>query len=65
MRYSNNEIDQWGEIVNGYDYENQAWVKDGLYVNCGHPETMVCNCFGRRFAGVSFSYLALKPIGVI
>jgi hypothetical protein len=62
MRYSNNELDQWGELLNGYDYENQAWVVNGFYVNCGHPETMSCGCFGRKFAGVSFSHLALGPV---
>lgn len=62
MRYSKNELDQWGELVNGFDYENQAWVVDGLYVNCGHPETMDCNCFGRKHAGQSFTHLAMKPV---
>ena len=35
----------------GFDYENQAWVVDGRYVSCGHPETMDCGCFGRIHAG--------------
>lgn len=34
-----------------FDYENQAWVVDGRYVSCGHPETMKCGCFGRIHAG--------------
>lgn len=25
-----------------YDYTNQAWVKDGRYVSCGHPKNI---CF--------------------
>jgi hypothetical protein len=38
---------------NGFDYENQAWVVDGRYVSCGHPETMNCGCFGRIHVGES------------
>ena len=39
MRYSDNEyVDS--KLLNGYDYDNQAWVVDGKYVRCGHPETM-------------------------
>lgn len=34
-----------------YDYANQAWVQDGRYVRCGHPEVMACNCYGRLHAG--------------
>ena len=27
-----------------FDYENQAWIVDGKYVKCGHPN---CNrCYG-------------------
>lgn len=39
--------------ANGFDYENRAWVIDGRYVSCGHPETMKCGCFGRIHAGES------------
>lgn len=39
-----------------FDYTNQAWLKDGLYIRCGHKE---CKppyrenkvCFGTRHAG--------------
>ena len=34
-----------------YDYERQAWVQDGRYVRCGHPEDMNCGCYGRLHAG--------------
>jgi hypothetical protein len=40
--------------VSGYDYENQAWVIDGLYVDCGHDHNKPCpggNCFGRVHNG--------------
>lgn len=40
-----------GKLLQGYDYENQAWVKDGKYVRCGHPDSMNCNCFGKIHEG--------------
>ncbi|MDY6856362.1 MAG: hypothetical protein SWO11_17015 [Thermodesulfobacteriota bacterium] len=38
-------------LYNGYDYDNQAWVMDGKYVRCGHPEAMPCDCYGRMHEG--------------
>ena len=38
-------------LIDGYDYENQAWVQDGKYINCGHPEDMNCECYGRLHEG--------------
>ena len=40
-----------GRLVNGYDYENQAWVINGRYVRCGHLEKMDCQCFGKIHEG--------------
>ena len=40
-----------GRLINGFDYINQAWVADGVYVRCGHPETMDCGCYGRTHEG--------------
>ena len=37
--------------VNGYDYVNQAWYMNGVYVRCGHPDTMNCECYGKINAG--------------
>ncbi len=34
-----------------YDYDTQAWVVDGVYVRCGHPDTMQCSCYGRLHEG--------------
>ena len=34
-----------------YDYENQAWVINGKYTACAHPDKMNCHCFGRLHAG--------------
>ena len=30
-----------------YDYDNQAWIVDGVYQDCNHPDTMNCKCYGR------------------
>ena len=50
MKKSNNET-VCDRLINGYDYDNQAWVKDGLYVRCGHPENMDCGCYGKEHEG--------------
>ncbi len=34
-----------------YDYENQAWVKDGKYIRCGHSPDFDCQCFGKIHEG--------------
>lgn len=50
MRFSNDEyVDSY--LKNGYDYEKQAWVVNGRYISCWHPEEMECNCFGRLHEG--------------
>lgn len=40
-----------GRLWDGFDYKNQAWVKDGVYLRCGHPTEMDCFCFGRLHEG--------------
>ena len=50
MRTSTNQV-VGGRIINGYDYQNQSWVKDGKYIKCGHPKEMNCNCYGRKNEG--------------
>lgn len=50
-----------------FDYQNQAWVKDGVYVKCGHRPTDVCGCYGRLHEGetplaeIVFQY-GIEPI---
>jgi len=39
------------ELLNGYDYKNQAWVRNGRYVRCGHPASMNCGCYGLTHQG--------------
>ena len=34
-------------MITFYDYDNQAWVKDGRYQMCGHPR-IDCGCFTRQ-----------------
>jgi hypothetical protein len=48
-RQSSNEFRN-GLLWNGFDYEHQAWVVNGKYVRCGHPEAMNCGCFGKEHA---------------
>jgi len=50
MKKSNNET-VCDRLLNGYDYDNQAWVIDGKYVRCGHPENVNCNCYGKEHEG--------------
>lgn len=42
-----------GRLMDGYDYNKQAWVRNGKYVRCGHPEAMKCGCYGRLHEGES------------
>jgi hypothetical protein len=37
--------------MGNYDYEKQAWVINGKYIRCGHPESMKCTCYGRLHEG--------------
>jgi hypothetical protein len=47
MRMSSNTA------LNGYDYDKQAWYQNGVYIRCGHPEAMDCNCFGKINEGMA------------
>lgn len=40
-----------GKLFNGYDYDNQTWVREGIIQRCGHPESMDCGCYGKLHAG--------------
>jgi hypothetical protein len=39
------------DTMNQYDYTNQAWLVNGRYVACNHPEAMQCLCYGKLNAG--------------
>lgn len=30
-----------------YAFDVQAWVENGRYLRCGHPEPQTCQCYGR------------------
>ena len=53
-RLSGDEI-RGGRVWNGFDYELQVWVANGIIQRCGHPNTMpspkkfCCNAY--RLAG--------------
>lgn len=34
-----------------YDYENQAWVRNGRYVRCACSDIIDCQCYGKQHAG--------------
>jgi len=50
-RTSSDQFDSEGILLNGFDYDYQAWVKDGKYVRCRHLESLACGCFGREHEG--------------
>lgn len=50
-RTSTNQLSEAGKLVNGYDYINQAWVINGVYMACSHPADMDCNCYGTEHQG--------------
>lgn len=47
----NNPPHTGGKAMSVYDYQNQAWLVDWVYQDCGHPEAMDCDCYGRLHAG--------------
>jgi hypothetical protein len=61
MRTGPDQFDAQGNLLNGFDYDRQAWVKDGRYVRCGHPETMQCGCYGREHEGEQVTPQAGHP----
>jgi hypothetical protein len=40
-----------GRLWVGYDYDKQSWVVDGVYIDCGHPWHLLCDCYGRLHQG--------------
>jgi hypothetical protein len=53
-RLSGDEI-RGGRVWNGFDYELQVWVVDGIIQRCGHPDTLRLQdgscCDAYRLAG--------------
>ena len=50
-RLSRDHFDTSGRLIEGFDYENQAWVQLGVYLDCGHVQTLMCGCYGRDHKG--------------
>lgn len=48
-------MDTRGELVNGFDYDLQTWVKGYIIQKCGHPAPdrngFFCTCNARKYAG--------------
>jgi hypothetical protein len=55
-RLSGDEI-RFGRVWNGFDYELQVWVANGIIQRCGHPKIMRSDgrpcCYAYRLAGQS------------
>ncbi len=51
-RLSGDEI-RFGHVWNGFDYDLQAWVVDGIIQDCGHPSEMKARgcCNAHKLAG--------------
>jgi len=47
MTRTNGDYYKNGRLMDGYDYERQAWVLGSRYQRCGHPASMNCQCYGR------------------
>lgn len=49
-----------GSVLNGYDYNLQLWVDDGIVLPCGHPPRMRRDgpcCNADRWQGLAVSSL--------
>lgn len=58
MRQSSDQRGANGDLLNGFDYDLQVWVRDGRVQRCGHPDTMACGCNGRAYAGLTIAEAA-------
>lgn len=54
-RLSTDQLASDGTILNGYDYNIQVWVSNGIVTKCGHPfdiDSVMGNCCNAgRYAG--------------
>ena len=51
MSRTSNDVYVNGILLNGRDYSHFADVIDGFYVDCQHPRSMDCGCYGRIHQG--------------
>ncbi len=40
-----------GRLIQGFDYDHQAWVQSGFYLDCNHKRELMCGCYGRKHKG--------------
>lgn len=52
-----------GKLINGFDYDVQVWVINGIVQRCGHPESMGYCCNKKKYAGLTIEE-ARKQEGV-
>jgi hypothetical protein len=45
------ETHQATHVETQYDYDNQAWIVNGVYAKCYHPKDMNCSCYGTLHEG--------------
>jgi hypothetical protein len=50
-RLSRDHFNTSGRLIEGFDYDNQAWVQLGVYLDCGHVPDSLCGCYGRKHKG--------------
>ena len=51
MSRESNDHYQDGRLIDGFDYDVQAWALQGRWTDCGHPKEMNCRCYGRIHKG--------------
>jgi hypothetical protein len=59
-RISSNQTNEKGHLINGYDYDLQVWVINGMIQRCGHKDQCACN--GKRFEGVALEKVASQSV---
>ncbi len=58
MRLSSDQLNAAGDVVNGFDYDLQVWVIEGIVQPCGHSKAMRVNglcCHVARVAGLTLA----------
>ncbi len=49
--YYDGLLDEMQAMSAIYDYDNQAWIEEGRYSRCGHPNSVNCKCYGKLHEG--------------
>src|SRR5258708_653696 len=51
-----------GILIDGFDYLHQARVSSGFYLDCAHPKSMKCGCYGRIHADEACTHRFMDDI---